>query len=107
MGEQLGAVLQDRFGQHPNVGDIRGRGLFWAIEFVADRNTLEPFPADEQRHAHLKSTAMEHGLMCYPMGGCVDGRSGDHVLLAPPYIVTANDIDEITQRLDHAIQDVF
>src|SRR5690554_1426773 len=86
-GERLMARLRDALGEHPNVGDIRGRGLFVGLEFVRDRETREAFEPSLQLHATLKRIAMEHGLLCYPMGGTVDGRRGDHVLLAPPFIV--------------------
>src|SRR5690554_1772933 len=87
-GAQLMDGLQARFGQHPHVGDIRGRGLLVGLELVEDRQTKEPFPSERKLAARVKAAAMANGLMCYPMGGTVDGATGDHILLAPPFIVT-------------------
>lgn len=102
-GRQLSHALHDRFGQHPHVGNIRGRGLFWGIELVAARETKMPFNAGLRLHARIKSAAMARGLMVYPMGGTVDGRSGDHVLLAPPFIADDAVIDSIVERLGEAV----
>jgi adenosylmethionine-8-amino-7-oxononanoate aminotransferase len=103
MGRYLSDRLQDRFGSHRHVGDIRGRGLLQAIELVADRTTKNPFPTERTLHAQIKQEAMERGLMVYAMGGTIDGRSGDHVLLAPPYIVDQAGIDTIVERLGDAV----
>jgi len=103
MGEGLGERLVDRFGEHPNVGDLRGRGLFRGLELVADRTSKAPFAPEARLNARIKRAAMAEGLMCYPMGGTIDGRTGDHVLLAPPFIVTDDDLDEIVRRLGIAI----
>src|SRR4029077_1531196 len=92
-----------RFGNHRHVGDIRGRGLFQAIELVADRGTRAPFDPALKVNQRIKAAAFERGLACYPSGGTVDGERGDHVLLAPPYIATPDDIDEIVDRLGHAV----
>jgi len=105
-GDQLKTRLQARFGGRDYVGDIRGRGLFLAMEFVADRATKAPF-AEPGFAAQLKKMALAKGLVCYPMGGLVDGRVGDHVLLAPPYIVGEGHLDEIVDKLDDAIGDVL
>ncbi|MFA7504370.1 MAG: aspartate aminotransferase family protein [Burkholderiaceae bacterium] len=102
-GEQLMARLREALGDHPRVGDIRGRGLFVGIELVGDRETRAPFDPAIQLHATLKRFAMDEGLLCYPMGGTIDGRRGDHVLLAPPFIVSEDDIDEIVLRLQRAL----
>jgi adenosylmethionine-8-amino-7-oxononanoate aminotransferase len=102
-GERLMGRLRETFGNHPNVGDIRGRGLFIGLEFVKDRASREPFDPALQMNATLKRVAMENGLMCYPMGGTIDGRRGDHLLLAPPFIATEDDIDQIVLRLDRAL----
>ncbi len=102
-GERLMQGLRSALGDHPNIGDIRGRGLFVGLEFVRDRDSREAFDPTLQLHAALKRIAMEHGLMCYPMGGTIDGRRGDHVLLAPPFIVSEDEIDEIVLRLQRAI----
>ncbi len=102
-GNQLAQTLRSRFVEHPHVGDIRGRGLFWGIELVADRATKKPFDATQRLHARIKSEAMARGLMVYPMGGTIDGRSGDHVLLAPPFICSADIIDAIVDRLGESV----
>ena len=103
MGELLEAKLRAAFGGHPNVGDIRGRGLFWGIELVEDRASKAPFDPKLRVHARVKSAAMQAGLMCYPMGGTIDGVRGDHVLLAPPFIVEERQIDELVDKLRTAI----
>lgn len=95
--------LGERFGNHPFVGDVRGRGLFCGIELVADRATKEPFDPKMNMQAQVKREAMERGLMVYPMGGTADGKRGDHILLAPPFIADASDIDAIVDRLGEAI----
>jgi adenosylmethionine-8-amino-7-oxononanoate aminotransferase len=95
--------LQERFGNHPFVGDVRGRGLFLGVELVADRGTKEPFDPARKLHARIKSEAMARGLLVYPMGGTADGARGDHVLLAPPFIVDAAAVDQIVDRLGEAI----
>lgn len=102
-GEQLTQALHERFGQHPNIGDIRGRGLFLGLELVADRSNKQPFEPDLRLFARIKHHAMEQGLMCYPGGGTVDGRAGDHVLLAPPYIIEDSHVSEIVEKLGTAI----
>ena len=99
MGERLDAALHTRLGDHPHVGDIRGRGLFRGIEIVANRNTREPFSPARKIHARIKQEAMTRGLMCYPMGGTIDGARGDHVLLAPPFIIDAPQIDQVVELL--------
>ena len=109
-GKQLEQRLVERFGNHRHVGDIRGRGLFWGIELVADRSKRQPFDPKLKLHARIKSAAFAGGLACYPSGGTADGQSGDHVLLAPPYIATSGDIDMIVERLgaavDSALKDI-
>jgi adenosylmethionine-8-amino-7-oxononanoate aminotransferase len=102
-GEELAQALSARFADHPHVGDIRGRGLFRALELVADRATKAPFDPALRLHARVKAQGMQRGLMTYPGGGTIDGRYGDHVLLAPPYIVTTDDIDEIVRRLGDTV----
>jgi adenosylmethionine-8-amino-7-oxononanoate aminotransferase len=102
-GAELHQALNAVFGQNPHIGDIRGRGLFRGIELVADRDQKTPFDPALKVHARIKAAAMDEGLMCYPMGGTVDGRQGDHVLLAPAFITTAQQVDEITTKLKRAI----
>ena len=106
-GQSLRRMLRDAFGDHEHVGDIRGRGLFMALEFVRDRATREPFDPALRLHAAIKAQAMAHGLMVYPMGGTVDGLNGDHVLLAPPFIATEADLAEIVSRLSDAVDAAF
>jgi hypothetical protein len=103
-GQKLRDALTARFGNHPNVGDIRGRGLFQGIELVADRGSKEPFDPAHGVAAKIKKRAMAEGLMCYPMGGTIDGERGDHVLLAPPFIIEDEHVDMIVDRLDSTIK---
>ena len=103
LGRHLERRLIERFGNHRHVGDIRGRGLFQAIELVFDRATRAPFDPALKLNARIKAAAIDGGLGCYPAGGTADGRSGDHILLAPPYIATSDDIDMIVDRLGHAV----
>ena len=105
-GAYLARRLKERLGNHPFVGDVRGRGLFQGVELVADRGTKEPFDPKLKLNARLKHEAMARGLMVYPMGGTVDGVRGDHVLLAPPFIVDAALVDTIVERLGEAIDAV-
>jgi adenosylmethionine-8-amino-7-oxononanoate aminotransferase len=102
-GERLRALLAARFGDHPHVGEVRGRGLFQGLEFVADRASKQPFAPQHRLHARIKREAMARGLLCYPMGGTIDGRQGDHLLLAPPFIVSDAELDEMVLRLEQAI----
>lgn len=103
LGTKLEAALEDRFSQHPHVGDIRGRGLFRGIEIVSDRETKAPFDPALKLHARIKAAAFEAGLICYPMGGTVDGQRGDHMLLAPPFIISDTQIDELADKLVDAL----
>jgi adenosylmethionine-8-amino-7-oxononanoate aminotransferase len=102
-GAHLARRLNERFGNHPFVGDIRGRGLFQGLELVADRGTKEPFDPARKLHARVKHEAMLRGLMVYPMGGTVEGMGGDHVLLAPPFIISESEVDMVAERLGDAI----
>lgn len=103
-GRQLRDKLEERFGNHPHVGDIRGRGLFLSMEFVEDRTSKAPIASDRKVAVRLKQTALQLGLMCYPMGGLIDGVRGDHVMLAPPFIVNEGHLDEIVDKLGAAIE---
>ncbi|OUL77721.1 aspartate aminotransferase family protein [Paraburkholderia hospita] len=103
-GEQLRSLLREHYAQHPYIGDVRGRGLFVGVELVQDRATKTPFDAKLKLHAAIKREAFQRGLMVYPMGGTVDGKIGDHVLLAPPFICTPRDIEQIVSRLTDAIE---
>ena len=102
MGAKLRQALQDAFGQHPHIGDIRGRGLFLGLEFVQDREQKTPFEPHMSINRKIKAAAFEAGLICYPMGGTIDGKSGDHLLLAPPFILDDKHIDEIITKLSTA-----
>ena len=102
-GARLSARLTAALGAHPHVGDLRGRGLFLGVELVRERSGKLPFDPAHRLHARIKREAMARGLMVYPMGGTVDGRHGDHVLLAPPFIASESDLDAIVERLHQAI----
>ncbi len=103
-GAVLMDALQSRFGQHTHVGDIRGRGLFQGIEIVADRESKVPFDPSRKIAARIKAAAFEAGLICYPMSGTIDGKTGDHVLLAPPFIISDDQIGELIDKLSGAIE---
>ncbi len=103
MGTLLQEGLEERLGQSPHVGDIRGRGLFRGIELVEDRDTKAPFDPARRIHAKVKTAAMDHGLLCYPMPGTIDGQRGDHILLAPPFIISPEEIHQIVDRVARAI----
>jgi len=102
-GAALRHGLDGRFGSHPHVGDIRGRGLFLGLELVADRSSNAPFDPTLKLNARIKAEAMARGLMCYPAGGTIDGVRGDHVLLAPPFIIGATEVEQIVAILGEAI----
>ena len=106
-GDKLAKRLEARFGQHPHIGDIRGRGLFRGIELVADRETKAPFNPARGIAGKLKTAAFEAGLICYPMAGTIDGRIGDHILLAPPFIIEDRQLDELTDKLALALDHVL
>ncbi len=103
MGAKLETALTERFGNHRHVGDIRGRGLFWAVELVADRASKQVFDPGLKLNDRVKREALARGLAVYPMGGTIDGVRGDHVIVAPPYICTAEDIGRIVDRLGAAV----
>lgn len=104
-GMVLGDGLKAAFAQGPHIGDIRGRGLFWSIELVRDRQSKDPFPASFNLAARIKSRAQAEGLLVYPSAGCADGVNGDHVLLAPPYTVTKGEIELIVATLKRVVTD--
>ena len=106
-GAKLEEALKAAFGQHPHVGDIRGRGLFRGVEIVSDRASREPFDPARGVAAGIKKAAFEAGLICYPMSGTIDGRRGDHVLLAPPFIISDDQIGELVDKLGVAISKVI
>ena len=107
LGDALERRLRRAFGEHPQVGDIRGRGLFWGIELVADRASRRPFDPKLRVHAKVKKAALAAGLLCYPMGGTLDGVQGDHVLLAPPFILEETQLDELVAKLGAALDAVL
>ena len=102
MGGKLQKALHEAFGQHPHIGDIRGRGLFLGLEFVQDRGQKTPFDPKLGINRKIKAAAFEAGLICYPMGGTINGKSGDHLLLAPPFIINDHHVDEIITKLSTA-----
>ena len=103
-GDQLSDLLNARFGQHPNVGNIRGRGLFWTVELVRNKADKAPFPASAKLAPRVQKAALDLGLMCYPAQGCADGSNGDHVLLAPAYTSTPEEIAQIVDLVAEAIE---
>ena len=103
-GAKLHAALADRFGQHAHVGDIRGRGLFLGLELVENRSEKQPFSPSLGLAAKVKAAAFDAGLICYPMSGTRDGKLGDHVLLAPPFILSDDQIGELTDKLAQALE---
>jgi hypothetical protein len=103
-GKKLMHALRERFGEHPHIGDIRGRGLLLGMEFVRDRETKATFDPGLGINRAFKKAAFEAGLICYPMGGTIDGKQGDHVLLAPPFIIDDDHIVEIVDKLDQALK---
>ena len=106
-GERLVSLLRQRFDNHPNIGDIRGRGLLLALELVEDRATKAPFAAQLTLHERMKSEAFERGLLIYPGGGTADGQNGDHILIAPPYNVTDDELGMIVDLLGQTIDAVL
>ena len=106
-GDALENLLHSKFNQHPHIGDIRGRGLFRAIELVGDRDTKAPFDPELKIAAKIKKSAQNNGLLCYPMSGTIDGKLGDHVLLAPPFVISNNELDELVHKLSVTIDQVI
>ena len=106
-GSRLLQALQQQFAEHPNVGDVRGRGLFLGIELVQDKQTKEPLNPNFNLPEQIRHTAMQHGLLCYPMGGTIDGRRGHHVLLAPPFIINDAESELIVERLSSTLNAIL
>jgi adenosylmethionine-8-amino-7-oxononanoate aminotransferase len=104
LGAAFERKLRAAFGDHPHIGDIRGRGLFWTLELVEERASKRAFDARLKVNARLKKEALNKGLMCYPMGGTVDGVQGDHVLFAPPFILEDVQLDEIVEKFSAALE---
>ncbi|CAG8204282.1 unnamed protein product [Penicillium olsonii] len=109
MGEYLGSLLKSRLSQHPNVGDIRGRGLFWAMEFVEDKESKKCFPPSKQLAWLLHTTGLKsaHNISLMPGNGGADGKNGDHIILSPPYIITKSDVELIVERTAGVIEEVL
>jgi adenosylmethionine-8-amino-7-oxononanoate aminotransferase len=109
MGEYLGTKLKERLLPMPYVGDIRGRGLFWAVEFVTNKTTKTPFPYSLGLNSMLHSRGMSAGyeIALFNANGGYDGYSGDHFLICPPFIVTKNDVDDIVERTARVVEDTF
>jgi adenosylmethionine-8-amino-7-oxononanoate aminotransferase len=103
MGGHLQRRLEERFANHHHVGDIRGRGLFRGVELVSEVDTKKPFAPESKLNALVKREAMARGLCVYPMGGSIDGVSGDHVLIAPPFIINKGQVDTVVERLGDAV----
>jgi adenosylmethionine-8-amino-7-oxononanoate aminotransferase len=106
-GVRLMQLLDARIANHPNIGDIRGRGLLVAMELVADRETKAPFDPALAMHRRAKADAFDRGLLIYPSGGTIDGRNGDHILLAPPYNVTDDEVETIVDLLAQTVDAVL
>lgn len=106
-GRNIRKMLHERIGDHSNVGDIRGRGLFIGVEFVADRDSKAPLDATRKTHNLVQREAFDNGLMCYGMGGTIDGRDGDHVLIAPPYNIETRHSEELVEKLSAAVEAVL
>lgn len=104
LSTKLRARLNDAFGQHPHIGDIRGRGLFIGLELVADRETKQAFDPADKKWLKFRQASMAEGLITYPAGGCIDGKSGDHILLAPPFNLTDGQLDEIIDKMGRALK---
>jgi adenosylmethionine-8-amino-7-oxononanoate aminotransferase len=105
-GKTLQKKLETMIGQHEFVGDIRGRGLFRGIEIVKDRDTKDPFEKNLNIAGKIKKEALDMGLICYPMQGTVNGILGDHILIAPPFIINENEMDELCEKLKKTIDNV-
>jgi adenosylmethionine-8-amino-7-oxononanoate aminotransferase len=109
MGALLSSLLHARFDTHPYVGDIRGRGLFWCTEFVADRATKAPFPAAFNLAKRMANRGLEPGydISLFAANGSADGWLGDHFLLCPPYNISEGDVEEIVKRVVKVVESVF
>ena len=109
MGELLSDQLTQRLAGHPNVGNIRGRGLFWGVEFVANKATKESFPVKANVAMEIAEMGLTkpYGLAIYPGTGTADGINGDHIIVSPPYTISAADVEDIVQRLERLVKDYF
>lgn len=107
LGNYLQQKLDKAFLNHPFIGDIRGRGLFRGIELVEDKETKKPFSPEKTIFKQIKQTCFKNGLMVYPSKGTIDGFTGDHILLAPPYIINKDQIDELVRLLSKSLEEIF
>jgi len=105
-GESLRVALAP-LAAHPNVGEIRALGLLLGVEFVKNKQTREPFPKADGIAEKIYQAALEQNVLTYPTQGCVDGVNGDHVLLAPPFIIAPDESAMIAAALQHAVSQVF
>ena len=105
-GERLMQKLHDRFGDHPHIDYIRGRGLFIGLELVLNKAEKLPFPAEQFIFRKVRQQAFEQGLICWPGTGTAD-QGGDFILLAPPYIISDTEMDELVERLAKAVDCCF
>lgn len=106
LSAKLRTRLNDSFGQHPHIGDIRGRGLFIGLELVADRETKQAFDPADKKWLKFRQASFDEGLITYPAGGCIDGKSGDHILLAPSFNLADAQLDEIVDKMGRALKRV-
>jgi adenosylmethionine-8-amino-7-oxononanoate aminotransferase len=107
MGKVLGKMLQDAVGEHPNVGDIRGRGLFWTLEIVQDRDSKKPFPVEQHMAQKIWQASFDRGLIHYYSQGCADGKNGDLVLIGPPLIINETQLEKIVENLGEVLKTVL
>ena len=109
MGELLGQQLHNRLDSHAHVGDVRGRGLFWGIEFVADKARALPFPAKDNVAMKISELSLTTGyaMTVYPGAGTYDGIQGDHIIIAPAYVITKADVEHIVDTVSRLIEDFF
>jgi adenosylmethionine-8-amino-7-oxononanoate aminotransferase len=106
LGEYLGQRLWDSLSDDPSVGDVRGIGMMWGVEFVADRKSKTPYAIDARFSDRVCARCMEMGVLFYPGHGCVDGLQGDHLMVAPPFVTTVQQVDFMIETLRQAIQQV-
>lgn len=109
MGELLSEALTQRLAGHPNVGDIRGRGLFWGVEFVANKATKESFPVKANVAMEIAEMGLTkpYAIAIYPGTGTADGINGDHIIVSPPYTISAAEVEDTVQRLERLVRDYF
>jgi adenosylmethionine-8-amino-7-oxononanoate aminotransferase len=107
VAQELRSRLTATLESHPHVGDIRGLGLLLGIEFVKNKSTHEPFAREENIAEKIRQAALAENVLTYPSQGCVDGVRGDHVLLAPPFVLTSSESEIIAQALGAALARVF